>query len=439
MLPKQRELSPQLAAAIIAADRRKQARRAVVAPLQLHDAQARVVANAQRYNVVCCGRRWGKTELGMELASQTALDGKPAGWFAPNFKYLTEAWRDSKKKLQPVTSRKSEQEKRIELTTGGVIEFWTLEDPDAGRSRAYDRVIIDEAAKVGKLQEAWEEAIRATLSDYQGDAWFLSTPKGRNYFFHLFNRGVGSDGWTAWQMPTSTNPYIKPEEIDDARLHLPQAAFLQEYMAEFTEDAGLVFRNVRNCLRTAATAPEEYHTYIAGVDWGQSNDFTAIMVIDTATMQVVDIDRFNQIGWAVQRGRLMAMCDRWNVRSILAEQNSFGGPNIEQLQSEGLPVVAFNTTSQSKQDIVVALQLAFERGEIGLPAHHEMTEIVISELEAYEAKRLPSGKWQYNAPDGMHDDTVIALALAWYAAQDVYEDAGGINYGTQYRVSSSSY
>ena len=106
------------------------------------------------------------------------------------------------------------------------------------------------------------------------------------------------------------------------------------------------------------------------------------------------------------------MADRWRVWSIYAEMNSIGGPNVEALQAEGLPVHGFTTTNESKARIVQQLALAFERGEIRIPDD----EVLIAELEAFEATRLPSGKWHYGAPSGMHDDTVIALALAYEAA-----------------------
>ena len=93
---------------------------------------------------------------------------------------------------------------------------------------------------------------------------------------------------------------------------------------------------------------------------------------------------------------------------MLFRSNSIGGPNIEALQAEGLPVRGFTTTNESKQQIMVALQLAFERGDIRIPDD----PVLIAELEAFEATRLPSGRWRYEAPAGMHDDMVISLALA---------------------------
>jgi len=123
-------------------------------------------------------------------------------------------------------------------------------------------------------------------------------------------------------------------------------------------------------------------------------------------------DRFNQIVYSVQRDRLKALCERWQPSIILAEDNSIGAPNVQALQEEGLPVVAFTTTSKSKGQLIRNLQLAFEREEIQWQADPVWT----AELEAYEQKISPTtGRATFSAPEGMHDDTVVARALAAHA------------------------
>jgi len=378
-----------------------------------HEAQARVLAEASRFNVMVCGRRFGKTMLGIERASRAALGGYPVGWFAPSYKDSAEAWREIKRTLAGVMAHRNEQEKRFELVTGGVIEVWTLMDPDSGRGRKYKRVIVDEAAKIAKLEEAWTETLRPTLADYRGDAWFLSTPKGRNYFWRLFNMAAEYEDWRAWQLPTAANPFIHPDEIEDARRQLPQSAFAQEYLAEFTDDAGAVFRNVRGCVDESLNdaQPKAGGLYFGGLDWAQQNDFTVIAMVD-AGGALVSLDRFNQVAWEIQYGRVKAQAERWHMAAGLAELNSIGSPNLEALQRRGAGHWrAFLTTNDTKAEVVQALALAFERGEIRIPND----PVLIAELESFEAERLPSGKWRYGAPDGMHDDTVIALALAWWA------------------------
>ena len=383
--------------------------------LRLYARQRQIAREAKRFNVADNGRRFGKSLFGVDLLSECALDGHPVAWFAPTYKYLKQAWRDTKKTLALVIRGKDESEHRLELLTGGVLEFWTLGDENAGRSRKYKRVIIDEAALSPKLLEIWNAAISPTLMDLHGDAYIFSTPKGRNGFWQMYQWGLDPHmpDWACWQFPTSANPYIDPAEIASLKARLPERIYQQEVLAQFLEDAGGVFRRVM----AAATLPETNtpiadHQYVMGVDWGKSEDFTVITVWDVTTQHLVALDRFNQIDYRVQRQRLGAMHERWAPTVIMAETNAMGEPIIEQLRADSLPVRGFTTTNATKAAIIEALSLAFERDAIRIVND----PVLIGELQAYEMTRLPSGNIRYGAPEGMHDDTVMAAAIGYHAA-----------------------
>ncbi len=390
--------------------------------LALYPKQAQIKSEARRFNVLDVGRRAGKTHLGMHLALETACAGDPVGWFSPGYKYLLEVWQTLTRLLRPVSDKINATERRIELNNGGVVECWTLDNnDDPGRSRKYKRAIVDEAAIAPNLKSAWEEAIRATLADLEGDAWFLSTPKGLNYFFDLFKRGQDSAAhpdWRSWQMPSSVNPFLPATEIEAARLELPEMTFRQEFLAEFLSGEGAVFRNVDACMNALATRPEDHrgHYLCAGVDWGRSHDFTAISVLCCHCEQEVKLDRFNQIGWDFQRQRLLSTIEAWRVSHTVVETNSIGGPNLEALrQIMNLKQVlqGFEMTSKSKAPLIQSLALAFERERCQwLP-----DAVAKHELIAYEATITESGFTKYGAPEGGWDDTVIARALAWKAAK----------------------
>lgn len=352
--------------------------------------------------------------MGINRLIQAALQGKPVAWFAPNYRLLSDVWRELQSLLGPIIANVNQQERRIELLGGGVIEAWSLDSPDAGRGRAYRVVVIDEAAMIPNLEQAWNEGIRPMLTDYQGEAWFLSTPRGMGFFKLLFDRGQDPErkDWASWQMPTSENPFIATSEVNAARLDLTESAFSQEYLAQFVNWEGSVFRR----LLDAATAPrgakrELDHQYVIGCDWGRSNDYTVFLVLDVTARMVVELDRSNRVDYSLQCARLEALSQRWRPVQIIAEQNSIGQPIIEQLNRQGLRVQPFITTHASKADAVEALALAFERGDIRIPND----PVLIGELMAYQADRLPSGLIRYGAPAGQHDDTVMALAIAWTA------------------------
>lgn len=381
----------------------------------LHPGQQQIVDEARRFNVLACGRRFGKTKLGIDLVIDRALDGYPVGWFSPTYRMLGEVWKEIVETTRPIQTRVAKQEHRIELLTGGVIDCWSLDAADSVRGRKYARVIIDEAAMVPDLGDSWQAAIRPTLTDYTGDAFLLSTPKGVNFFHECYSRGVdpAQPDWNGWHAPTTANPYIDPAEVEAARLELPEQIFRQEYLAEFLQNEGAVFRNIDACL-SPDTGDHKGHRLFAGVDWGQQNDFTAISIICATCKHEVELDRFNKIEWAFQRARLKAIIDRWRVQAVIAETNSIGQPNLEALVREGLPVRGFETTASSKPPLIQSLALALERVECQwLP-----DPVGRVELLSYEAKRnATTGRVSYSAPSGGHDDTVMARALAWECVQ----------------------
>jgi hypothetical protein len=344
--------------------------------------------------------------------AEPALAGFPAAWFSPTYKMLTEVWREMRRALLPYTARVSAQEHRIELTTGGLVDMWSLDNPDAARGRKYKRGAIDEAAMIAGLQDAVQQVIRPTLTDYIGDLWLLTTPRGANYVKTLYDHGQDplKPEFASWRMPTVANPFIDPAEVESARQELPELTFRQEYLAEFIQNAGAVFRNIAANMTAPPTTPEDHtgHRVVAGVDWAQKHDFTCISVFCATCKQELELDRFNQISWDFQRGRLQAMCEKWGVTDILAEENSIGGPNILELQKVPLPVRSFLTSPASKPPLIQSLALALEKVEyawLNLP-------VATGELEAYESKvSANTGRISYGAPEGSHDDTVIARAL----------------------------
>ncbi len=388
-----------------------------------HPAQRRVLDERRRFNVLAGGRRLGKSVLIETILIKPALDGLPVGYFAPTYKLLAEQWRELVVATKPVTRAVNNTERRIELITGGTIDAWTLKNnPDAGRSRKYAIVGIDEAASAPNLEQAWTEAIRATLTDLRGEAWFVSSPKGVNYFAHLYARGQSTDpadaDWMSWQMPTSANPFIAPEEIEWNRRDMPEQVFRQEYLAEFLDMEGAVFRKVQSAVDADVEVDEPIpgHEYAFGVDWGKHNDWTVITVLDLTTKAAVHIDRFNQIDYQVQLGRLESLAAIFQPRVIKPEANSIGEPLIEQLRAKGLPIQPFTTTNSTKAVIIDALSVAFDSGTITIPDN----QTLISELIAYEAERLPGGLLRYGAPMGQHDDTVMSLAIAWSCLSSGY-------------------
>lgn len=320
-------------------------------------------------------------------------------------------WRPVRQMAAQVGAEVRLGDRLVILPGGGEIGIRSADNPDSLRGDSLNLVILDEAAFI--KEEAWNEALRPALSDRKGRAIFISTPKGRNWFWRLWQQGQqGHSDWQSWQLPTASNPYIDPAEIEAARLTLPEAIFNQEYLAQFVEDFAGVFRKVAECATATELETKRGGQYVFGVDWGKHNDYTVISVIDIAAKKQVAMERFNQIDYHVQIGRLQALAQRFTPLAIIAETNAMGEPIIEQARRLGLPMRGFTTTNASKTRIIEDLALAFEQRQIAI-----LPDVVqVGELQAFEMERLPGGAIRYGAPGGMHDDTVMALALAWHGA-----------------------
>lgn len=200
-----------------------------------HPAQQHVLDTARRWNCLAMGRRWGKSLLGVHLLLEPALNGLPVAWCSPTYRMQQETWRDFAFYLAPVIASANASEKRIELYTGGVIDLWSLDRIDTMRGRKYWRVCVDEAAMYQRLKDAFNLVIRPTLTDYAGDFWTFSTPKGFNEFYEFWTYGQMEDhpDWMSWQMPSHLNPYLPPAELEAARRGMPGRAYQQEYEAAF--------------------------------------------------------------------------------------------------------------------------------------------------------------------------------------------------------------
>ena len=379
---------------------------------RLHRGQRAIFDDPHRFKAVSAGRRFGKTKLGALMCFAVAAQRGRAWWVAPTFGIAQIGWRMMRQlaaQVPGVTIRESER--MITLPTGGTVQIKSADNPDSLRGEGLDFVVLDECAFL--KPETWTEVLRPALADKQGGALFISTPKGRNWFWNIHQRANYDAAWKSFHFTSYDNPFVAKSELDATKEQLPERVFRQEILAEFLEDGGGVFRGVRAAATAEAQASRMHgRTYVFGVDWARDADFSVITVLDTTTMSMAAMDRFNHIDYHVQAQRLQAMAERFKPAAIVAEPNSIGTPIIEQLRRQGLPVVPFTTTNASKQIAIDALALAFERGTLRILPD----DVLINELEAYSMERLPSGMLRYSAPDGGHDDCVMSLALCYSGA-----------------------
>jgi predicted phage terminase large subunit-like protein len=200
--------------------------------LGLHKAQLEVAADPTRFKVVCCGRQWGKTLLGAGLALEEAARGGKVWWVGPSFPVgeLGMQMVNTLCRQIPGTKFEGRPVWRTTLPTGGSIQMRSADNPDSLRGATLNGVVFDEAATA--KSEAWS-TLRPTLSVLQGWALFISTPKGLNWFYDLFQDANDLNDWKTWQSPSIANPYLPPSDVEKAREEMSSLVFSQEYEAEF--------------------------------------------------------------------------------------------------------------------------------------------------------------------------------------------------------------
>jgi len=424
---------------------RREALRHVEWSFELFPAQREIAEDPHPIRIVANGRRWGKSFLASVEAVEEANHAQGTVLLTANtYKQAKHGmWQHLVTNLEPKFRKVHQGDMRIELLGGGQVQVGSLDEPDNLRGMGADiiGIIVDEAAFT--TDYALESVLQPMMLDR--NAWLLgiSTPKGRGNWFHRYwlrgQSGKPEDGrYKSWQMPTWTNPCLKHVQtlIDDLRNTIPSTVFEQEYEAKFVDDVGAVFRGVQLC--EVATRPVKLNraglpilppgNYYVGIDFARSgNDYTVVYVLDKTRstgsgqgdLKTVWIGRWGRLEDEKQVDLIAAILKHFKPTRVLAEKNSFGGVYMSWMASRHkLAVELFDTTGTSKGPLVLQLAGALEFGRLDLwPETDELGRVVVNELLAYQSEQTEAKHTTYSAPDGFHDDCVIALALAVRAAE----------------------
>lgn len=292
---------------------------------KFHAGQQRIAQNRSKRTVLRCGRRFGKTVMLENMASNWAgHDGKRVGWFCPNYKLLTPSYNRILKMVRPMVISSSKIDGIIELEGAGGIEFWTLNDEDAGRSRSYDEIIIDEASLTKGLREIWEQSIAPTLLDRNGNCTMAGTPKGIDHenFFYLACTNKSKtetwhEVWKEFHAPTSANPTLHKEAVATLKDRYPALVYQQEYLAEFVDWSGAAFFSLDNLTVNNL-----------GVEWPMHNDMV-FAVVDSAMKDGSQNDGTAVIYYAVSKyfGHKLTVLD-WDIVQIKSDMLVNWLPNV---------------------------------------------------------------------------------------------------------------
>lgn len=215
--------------------------------VQLHEGQRHVLeafGDGLRFLVVICGRRWGKTMAAYILAMYGMLE-KDARILvvSKTYRLASRVWSF----LVPQVIRVFGRRARVYQGSYTIVTAWgsrlvlgSADHPDSLLGEGWDLVIFDEAATCPP--SIWQQYLRPALMDRQGSAVFISTPRGHNWLYELYEMGQGGEnGFWSIQAPSASNPYLTPEELAEARRTTDPTVWRQEYEAQFVSFGGQVF------------------------------------------------------------------------------------------------------------------------------------------------------------------------------------------------------
>ncbi|MES4793345.1 MAG: hypothetical protein C4321_10555 [Chloroflexota bacterium] len=282
-----------------------------ISPPDLHDTQREVINCPLREIVLICGRRWGKTRLGIVKAifgaphHRGALAGARIWWIAPTFAVATTAWRIAKQvaaQLPGYTPR--EADRCIQFTTsGGELWFKSADRPDNLRGEGLDGLVIDEAdfvepRKTAHVGELYHEILKPALLDRKGWALIISTPNLENSWLHKLFKEEHPER-RSFHFTTYDNPFIPKAELDGLKETVSEIAFRREILAEWVTGHGAYVKPewVRriSCLPSKEAAQaEKYMAVDLAVSEKSSADYTAIVVVARTPLAwyVIDAHRF---------------------------------------------------------------------------------------------------------------------------------------------------
>jgi phage FluMu gp28-like protein len=383
----------------------------------LHENQMKVYRSKARFIALNCGRRFGKSWFGATKIIVSALK-KPGGVYwvcAPTFSQTDIMWRMVLKLLPKKYIKQIFLGKLcIELKNGATIWAKSTDKYDNLRGEGLDGVVMDEAAMMHP--DAWFKVIRPALMDKLGWALFCTTPRGKNWYYKLYQKGVKGtikyrDNWESFTFSSYDNPYLERDELAEIVEDLSELEYEQEILAIFLSDGGTVFKNLDACTRDYISADyQPGRIYTMGVDLGRHQDFTVIYVADTVTKEIVYGERFNRTAWSYVRSRIKSVFLKYGNPPVFLDTTGVGDAIQENLEGDGVTIVPYKFTLESKKQLVNRLSISFQNCDIFIPPDLVLRE----ELESFTYVQTEAGNIKYAAPKGYFDDCVCALMLTNY-------------------------
>lgn len=381
--------------------------------MNLHQSQELIAKDRHRFRVVNCGRRFGKTTLAtLEIVAKAVIKkNQKIAYIAPTYPQARDiAWSEFKKFLPIDSSAKPQyNESRLEIAINNGSHIWLRgwESIETLRGQSFDFIVIDEIAMMRNFWENWQEVVRPTLTDRKGEALFISTPKGFNHFYDLYNFEQRDTDYKSFHFTSYDNPYIPKEEIDKAGQEITPDRFAQEYMADFRKAEGLVYKEFIRELHTVEQLEidnknADWRERLNGVDFGFTNPAVILDIRTDYDGNYWVLDEFYKTG---------------QVNSVLVEHTKGLKPNIvypdpaepdriQEFRNAGLNV---RDVKKSKDSVLAGIDMVrdyFKQNKIKI---NKKCVNLIYELETYSFPDTNSEKNDQENPIPLNDHALDAL------------------------------
>ena len=379
--------------------------------MQFHPSQATVALNPKRFRVLCCGRRWGKTTLAIDqMKGRASIPNSRVAYVAPTYQQSRDiAWEQLRNDCKNAAESINESRLEIRLVNGSQIVLRGWEAIETLRGQHFDMIVLDEVAMMRNFWSNWNEVIRPTLTDTKGEALFISTPKGFNHFYDLYNTQDRDTDYQSFHFTSYDNIHLPKEELDKAAKELPEDQYAQEYLADFRKTQGLVYKDFKREQHVYRDEPINVIERLVPIDWGYTNPTAIYLILKDTDANYWITNEYYKTGKTTSEIIEYSKSLRGNkYYPDPAEPD-----RIEEMRRVGLNV---REVSKDIEAGISAVQELLKTNRVHI--HYSCVNL-INEFETY---RYPDKKPDMNekeTPVKEHDHALDAIRYALYMQQPV--------------------
>ncbi len=398
--------------------------------MELTKAQEQIAIDLHRFRVLCCGRRFGKTTLAIDQIKGCAAHGpKRIAYIAPTFQQARDiAWEELKRDCHKAAIQINETRLEIRLAnkygSESLIVLRGWEAIETLRGQKFDLIVLDEVASMRNFWIQWQEVIRPTLTDTKGEAIFISTPKGFDHFYDLYNMENKDKDYKSFHFTTYDNPHVPSDEVDKAKDELTEDRFAQEYLADFRKTEGLVYKEFDRELHLFEEPGFEGEEFVSikkfgGVDFGFTNPAAALTIKkDKDSNYWVTEEWYERKQTDTQIADYVAAL-KWN--ECYPDPESASG--VEELKRRKVNVRDVIKNRDSIRNGISTVRELFKSNRLYI---HNSCKNLIWELETYSYGEKKADRNETENPVKENDHAVDALRYA-LSMESIVEKKAGIS------------